>query len=430
MTDHDYWGATGADLPRVRLTDDAGDGAGAPTVAAAGPGTATDPLFRATVRLPRVSPVEPPPLPAEPAASEPTMPAALDVPSGGPTTQQHRRLALVLGLAVAAVGGLVGWRLLAHEAAPRAIPAPVPTVATPAPTPAPPPTLATTRRTPVPVVETSVGYGPPPPPQYSPVPVRTITHTVLVSVPAPHEATATPTPSPTASSPATPTPTTPLPTIPTAGWRFDPTGVGPITLGMPVAVAAQEGFLVPDAAAAEGFVTSPALQGVRLWLADGLVIGVVVTDPGIRSAEGLGVGTPLADLERLFGDALVMVTLRDTAGQTSPLPGLEYPTSFLAFVPAAEPTPTASGSPSPTPPVGGTPVSPADPTPTDPTPTDPTPTDPTPTAPTPTAPTASGPTPSPTPTGTVQAVIVALKQPAPTPSTPPGSPSPPTATAP
>lgn len=406
MTDNDYWGATGADLPRVRPTDDAGEASGAPGADAAGPGgEAGEPLFRTTARLPRVDPVAPAGATAEPWASDTAPPAAAPaVPADGPLADppaehQHRLLALVLVLAVAAVGGLVGWRLLTQPGGlGTAVPAPTTASASPAPAPAP----TTTTRTPVPVVEPTIAYGPPPPPLHSAAPVRTITQTVLVRVPAPHEVTTTPPGPPT---PTTPAPTTTLTPLPIADWRFDPTGVGPITLGMPVAVAAQEGFLVPEPSAAEGFVTSPALSGVELWLEGGHVSGVVITDPAVRSAEGLGVGTPLADLHRLFGDALVMVTLRDAAGLTRPLPGLEFPTTYLAFVPGEEP-PTASPAPGAT----------ASPSPGTPTPTDsatatgpPTPS-PAPTT-TPTTPTMSTPTPTPTPTGTVAAVIVALKQP-------------------
>ncbi len=449
MSHDDYWGATGADLPRVPAPE-----AGTPSGAPAGPDDldltaplpAVDvprpdraphrppvvgdeptevPLFRATARLPRAeTPADAPggdpgrpPSGGEPDAAAP---AASDPWPAGPATgsqpgAQARRLVPVLLLAVAAVAGVVVWRFLPSGG----IAVPVPTSAAPvqpAPSSAPP-----TSATPGPLPAPAVPLPPPLPlPALTPAPVRTITQTVLVTVPALHETpVGTPT-GPAASTPSSGSPSAAVtpPLVVTADWRFGPAGVGPITLGMPATAAARAGYLVPDPTAPEGFVTSPALSGVQVWVAHGVVAGVVITDPAIRSVEGVGVGTLLGEIQRLFGGAVVMVTFQDQVGVTRPLPGLEYPATYLAFVTDAAP----SASPAPTSgPSTGTPTTPA-PTAT---PTPPTP-GPTTATPSPTDTMGAPTTAAPAASDVVTAVIIALKQ-SPVPAPSDGAPTTPTA---
>lgn len=459
MTHEDYWGATGADLPRVPAQPADGTplvvpASGAEDLDLTAPLPAVDvprpegvpsalespaprlpdpvdpvdlPLFRSTARIPTLD-AEGRPAAADDARAAPEASGMAEATAGygppGPPladpepAAQHRRLVPVLLLAVVAVAGVVGWRLLPHGLGLTAIPVPPSATAVePTPGPTTPVPSGTSGVPPVP----GPAYVPPPLPHLPPAAVRTITQTVLVTVPAPHETPAGGASPPDSAAPSsTPSVGVTSPPIVTTDWRFGPAGVGPITLGMPAVVAAQQGYLVPDAAAPEGFVSSPALRGVELWVAQGVVSGVIITDPAIRSTEGMGVGTPLAEVHRLFGDAIVMVTLADAAGVTRSLPGLEYPSTYLAFVPtgddpaspsptgpatpapAGSPTPSGSATltPTPTPPTGTPSASGSTPTAT------PSPTTPAPTA---TAPAASG---------TVEAVIIALK------GSPAGTPSP------
>lgn len=445
MPNHDdYWGATGADLPRVPPPAGVGTPPGAPS----GPPDALDvtaPLAAVDVPRPDGPTVTRPPTRQQPeppdsplyreTARIPSLPATAGADSAGgvppeepdfppatpgpPPEQQHRRLAPVLLLAVAAVAGVVAWRLLLTPGLGGTLAIPVPTSAAAVqPTATPGPSSAS-----VPAPIGTTGYLPLPLPALSPAPARTVTQTVLVTVPAPHAPSATPAPTTTtpttaATTPgATTTPPAPPPTISTAGWVFGPTGVGPLTLGMPVAVAAQQGLLVPDAAAASGFRTSPALLGVELWVANGVVTGVVITDPGVRSAEGLGVGSRLSEVSHLYGPAIVMLTLRDATGSTLTLPGVQYPTTYLAFVPAtgATPTPPPTATPAATPPTTAPPS--AAPTPPTPTPS--------------TASPSTGPSPSastPADDPVVEAIVIAQQQPVPSASPTPTI-TPPTASA-
>ena len=303
--------------------------AGAPTSVM--PELSDETIFRATQRIPRITDAPAPVhAPEEPDAS----PRRIAPDEPGP---DRRTMVLALLVAVAALATVIGWPLLDRR--PTA-PAAVPPLATA--------TLSGTTHSPTPLATpstTTVTTRPAPPPPV-PVPTRTVTTVVTVEVTAPPPAT-TPTPSPTSSvtPTASPSPTaSPAPSgtptarptpFPVSTWSFSVAGLGPITLGTPVGSAVAAGYLVPDATAPTVYATAPALgTGIRLTVVGGKISAITITDAGIRSAEGAGVGVPVTTLSTAYGTALVTLTARDAAGRPVSVPGVRGPAGYVAFLQA------------------------------------------------------------------------------------------------
>ncbi|MFT4293798.1 MAG: hypothetical protein QM582_00095, partial [Micropruina sp.] len=183
------------------------------------------------------------------------------------------------------------------------------------------------------------------------IPVRS---TPVVSTPAP---TPTPTPSvsptPSASRSATPTPTrtrtsTPTPTpTPTAssptpdgdrndaanrlGWTFLIDGLGPVKLGLDWADAAELGVLrqVPTACSAQS--PTELLGDVRVYAANGRVSAIDIRNPAFASGRGVRIGTPLANLQAIYGDELKPTVMTD-AGVSVNQWALTSRSQYLAYL--------------------------------------------------------------------------------------------------
>jgi hypothetical protein len=288
----------------------------------------SDDIFRATQRIPRIADA---PAPAH--ARHLTDPPVRHLAPEG-SGPDRRTMVLVLLVAVASLATLIAWPLLDRRPS---VPAAVPplssatlSVMTPAATPLP--TRSTTTGTTRPL---------PPPPAPVPVPVETVTAVVTVLVTAPPPSTTpTPSPSPTVtptdsgspSASPTPSPTSGPAPFPVSTWSYTTAGLGPVLLGTTTASALAAGYLVVDAAAPSGYATAPALgTGIQLTVVGGMISAIRITDSGVRSAEGVGVGTPVTTLSTAYGTALVTLVAKDAVGNPVSVPGLMGPTSYVAF---------------------------------------------------------------------------------------------------
>lgn len=124
----------------------------------------------------------------------------------------------------------------------------------------------------------------------------------------------TDTPSPTPSV-VTPTATaSPSPTVfeppKLESLIIAPGGVGPLEVGMPVAEALATQVAVKQPETDDGCELSELAwldsykNALDVWVGeDGKVVSIGVFKPGPRTAEGLGVGSTLADVSKVYDDA-------------------------------------------------------------------------------------------------------------------------------
>ena len=317
---------TESDLHASRVDTPAGVGPGTPAPDDVAPGTGPvnpsldDTIFRTTQRIPRiVDDAAPAPVPAQIESMEPSSAEKAD--------PRPRGLIPVLLIAVASLAALIAWPLLTTTPAGQR-----PALTTPT-------ASASQTRTPPASPEAvtspaSVAAEPAPaPPKVLPTaqPVQTVTVTAVATSAPAVTASATPSRSATPSGKPSAGPSLSPTAIPRSGWTFSLAGVGPITLGMPRDAAVAAGYLSPGTDPLTD-ATSPALgEGLQLSVLDGRVAVITVTDRLIRSASGVGVGTPLTALSATYGASLQTLPALDTLGRPVTVLGVQDAVSYVAF---------------------------------------------------------------------------------------------------
>lgn len=328
-----------------------------------------DTVFRATQRIPTLVGEKPqaPTRLVEPQAT------AIDEPGD----QLRRTLVPVLLVAALSLGTLIGWQLLQSPSAGLSVaslgPVGPPTAVSTSSGANSAPTPSTLKPSPIPsptMVSTAISL--PPPVRRVPPPGITVTRTITVVAPATTSATPSVTPTTPACAPA-PGPSTTSPSVsatalPTSTWLLSTQGLGPVTLGTSAQDAIAAGFLVVAPCPDAGYLTGPSLgSGIRVAVTGEAVSAVVVTDPTIRSQEGVGVGSSVAAVQAAYGSRLTSGTVTDAAGVPHTVWIVDAQTNYLVFQPVGDvvgtvvvgrqesgrivlpPTPTPTRSPSGTP---------------------------------------------------------------------------------
>lgn len=127
--------------------------------------------------------------------------------------------------------------------------------------------------------------------------------------------------------PAPPSDTTPVAAnpaatdtpAPTAEWRLTARGLGPVIVGMPLSEIAVTIGASPDFDPVErdcGFLRAPgAPAGVAFMIVAGHIVRVDVTDEGVQTAEGAGIGTTESELRTLYAGHLTEQPHKYTDGR-------------------------------------------------------------------------------------------------------------------
>jgi len=163
----------------------------------------------------------------------------------------------------------------------------------------------------------------------------------------------TPTPTPTRTSrTAKPTSAQPTPTLssstpsPSAspsvtggqndpanrlGWTFIIDGLGPVKLGLSAAKAVELGVLQAVPSACDAYSPTALLGGVSVHSSGGTVTAIDIRSAAFPSGRGVRVGTPLANLQAIYGDALKPTVMTD-GGTTVNQWALTSGSQYIAYV--------------------------------------------------------------------------------------------------
>lgn len=123
--------------------------------------------------------------------------------------------------------------------------------------------------------------------------------------PLPSSAPASPPPSATGSATptATPTPPPPADTV----YRLGPLGLGPLKLGMTKAQAEATGVVNPfvnepnsDQCLWRTTVKHPSDRGATVFLSKTLGVATIDASGGVKTPEGIGLGSSLTDVKRAY----------------------------------------------------------------------------------------------------------------------------------
>ncbi len=116
---------------------------------------------------------------------------------------------------------------------------------------------------------------------------------------------------PTDSAPVVATsPAAPVPADTVVRWQLGPHGIGPVTIGMPlaelVAAIGASPVTIDPAEQQCSYVRGPgAPSGVAFMISDGLVARIDVNEDVVRTPEGAGIGTTEAELRASYAGRIV-----------------------------------------------------------------------------------------------------------------------------
>lgn len=154
----------------------------------------------------------------------------------------------------------------------------------------------------------------------------------------PTTARPTPTPTPTPTTTPTPTPTpTPSPTSSLndagnrLGWTFLIDGLGPVKLGLTAEQAVELGVMQAVPSACDAYSPTGQLGEVRVYSTGGTVNSIDIRSPSFPSGRGVRVGTPLANLQAIYGADLKPTVMTDAGGTINQW-ALTTDSQYIAYV--------------------------------------------------------------------------------------------------
>ncbi|MBP8921228.1 MAG: hypothetical protein KBG85_16100 [Micropruina sp.] len=107
--------------------------------------------------------------------------------------------------------------------------------------------------------------------------------------------------------------------------------MGPVTLGLASADAAQLGVLQPVPSACDAHSPTELLGAVRVYSSGDRVSAIDIRSGAFPSGRGVRVGTPLDNLQQIYGDELRPTVMTD-AGMTINQWALTTPGQYIAYV--------------------------------------------------------------------------------------------------